>query len=180
LIKAQPESNLQKIYRLINHSVDTIKSNIDKDQIQFNFNSPEDYSILKNKTVIFFTNSDYEIYEKDEKADIKLDYTIDNVKVNYNKTFRDGLFGNYFVEREITLSGSYLITDNRVRNNDSFEYSTKDSVKYDNVKSLESFTLPFTQGELPPEPFWKGILEPVIAVGTAAVTVFLFFSVRSK
>jgi hypothetical protein len=48
------------------------------------------------------------------------------------------------------------------------------------VKSLENQALPFTKGEVPPEPLFSSLLEPAVALGTAAVVIYLFFSIRSK
>ena len=180
VVNSQPASNLENVYQLVNNSIESIIPQIDSDNIYFEFNSPSDYSILKNRAVIQLSNSELEIFENKAESDLKLTYTIDNVKVNYNNTFRDGLFGVYLVERQIDLTGSYILSNKKIKDTKTFDYSIKDSLMYDEVKNLESSSLPFTQGKLPPEPFWKGILEPVIAVGTAAVTVFLFFSVRSK
>lgn len=179
-IKSQSVSNLEKIYNLLNNSIEVIKPLIDSDKIYFEFNSPSEYSLLKNRAVIKLSDSNIEILDNEEKALTKFNYSVDGVKVSYNKIFREGLFGDYLVEREIELSGSYIISKNKIRESDTFQYTEQDSVKYGKVNSLESSSLPFTQGNLPPEPFWKGVLEPIIAVGTAAVTVFLFFSVRSK
>jgi len=41
-------------------------------------------------------------------------------------------------------------------------------------------SLPFTRAELPPEPFFSGLLEPAVAIGSAAVAIYLLFAVRSK
>lgn len=48
------------------------------------------------------------------------------------------------------------------------------------VKNLENISYPFTQAQLPAEPFLASVYEPVIAVGVTAITVILFFTVRSK
>ena len=48
------------------------------------------------------------------------------------------------------------------------------------IKSLENESFPFTKGAVPPEPFLSGLAEPLIAIGTAAVIIALFFSIRSK
>jgi len=48
------------------------------------------------------------------------------------------------------------------------------------VKSLENPNHPFTKGNIPAEPFFESIPEPVLAIGTAATAVILFFILRSK
>ena len=59
-------------------------------------------------------------------------------------------------------------------------YDKSDTVLFDEIKSLSNSSLPFTKGEAPAEPFFASLWEPVIAVGTAIVTIFLFFTIRSK
>jgi len=53
-------------------------------------------------------------------------------------------------------------------------------VKVEEIKYLQNESFPFTTGKIPPEPFLSAIAEPLIAIGTAAAVVILFFSVRSK
>lgn len=180
LTNAQPASNLEVIYGMISNSIDSIKPHIDGKELFLEFNSPSDFSFLRNQVILNFSDNGFEIYDTRDKTDKKLGYTIDNIKVNYDKVFRDGLFGDYFVERGISLNGSYSVIEEKVMKSGEFNQFQRDSVNYDMVKDLESVSIPFTKGAIPPEPFWKGILEPVIAVSAAAVTVFLFFSVRSK
>ena len=93
--------------------------------------------------------------------------------------FRDGFLGEYFVLRKISLSGSYNFSGKKIFTQD-FSYLLQDTVGVDDITLLENSAYPFTQGKLPPEPFFSGILEPLVAVGTAALAVILFFTIRSK
>ena len=61
-----------------------------------------------------------------------------------------------------------------------FNISKIDSINYDDISKLENFSLPFTRGDLPPEPIAPSIIEPLIAISSAVLTVVLFFTVRSK
>jgi hypothetical protein len=51
----------------------------------------------------------------------------------------------------------------------------KDSVNYDNINKIENYSLPFTRGTLPSEPLTPSLLEPIIAVSSAVLTIILFF-----
>jgi len=61
-----------------------------------------------------------------------------------------------------------------------FEFTKIDTVKVEDINSLENPAFPFTQASVPPEPFLSGIAEPIIAIGTAALAVVLFFTIRSE
>jgi hypothetical protein len=104
---------------------------------------------------------------------------IDEAATSYGEIYRDGVLGDYYIPRTIIFSGDYNITGNTVLTH-SFNFAYHDTVNVDSVTSLENAAYPFTRGKLPAEPFFSGILEPVIAVGTAALAVILFFTIRSK
>jgi hypothetical protein len=61
-----------------------------------------------------------------------------------------------------------------------FEITRIDTVKVDDLKSLENDSFPFTKGTIPPEPFLSGFAEPLIAIGIAAAVIVIFFTVRSE
>ena len=76
------------------------------------------------------------------------------------------------------LSGNYFISNqSQVKD---FKITAIDTINVENVEYVENRSYPFTRGDLPTEPFFSSILEPVIAIGAAAVVIVLFFSVRSK
>lgn len=136
---------------------------------------PGQYSIFSNQV-----NSSFVRYSgTDSLPNIKVSYAIEEAKVVYENMFRDGFLGDYYVERNIVLKGNCLVSNS---NNQAkpFALSVRDTVKYDDLKNYENQAFPFTQGEIPAEPFWSSLLEPAVAIGSAAVVVYLFFSVRSK
>jgi hypothetical protein len=106
-----------------------------------------------------------------------LSYTIDKTFTQYTNIFRDGFLGPFLVQREIFLKGSYLYS---VSGKKEFAFNSIDTVKVDDIKNLENVSYKFTNGTIPPEPFFTGLFEPVVALGTAAAAVILFFTVRSK
>jgi len=99
--------------------------------------------------------------------------------VEYGEIFRDGWFGTHYVERFSTISGNYLHTFSGGEKKE-FEITNVDTIKVENIKILENDSFPFTKGTIPPEPFLSGVAEPIIAIGTAAAAVALFFIIRSK
>lgn len=110
---------------------------------------------------------------------IGLSYSIENAVVNYGEIFRDGFLGDHFVERKIFISGSYRFQDKEVKIKD-FYFDNIDTVKFDEIQTLDNYSYPFTKGEIPSEPFLSNLFEPLVAITTAAVVIALFFTVRSK
>ena len=181
-IVAQTRDNLEIFYALVDSSGENIINNIhvpDKN-INLNINLGEAYSLFENHLMAIFQKEGYKINSKNISGEkISINYVLDQAKVNYGEIFRKGFFGTYFLPRKIIISGNYSIRNNSFEYKE-FHYNYLDTVKVDNVKTLENISYSFTQGIVPSEPFFSSMFEPLIAIGTAAIAVFLFFTIRSK
>lgn len=112
-----------------------------------------------------------------------LKFIISEALVEYGEQKRDGFLGDFVVSRKLRLSGSYSLTstsDFSITKVNEFSINHTDKVRVEDIEKLENRSYPFTLGALPKEPFFSSLLEPVVAVGAAAIAVILFFSVRSK
>jgi len=114
----------------------------------------------------------------DSAYDEKLNLTIIEAKVEYNDLFKNHLFGDYFMNRTVTLSGNFMLS--RKSEVYDFNFSLTDTVEYENFAKLESKVYPITEGIPPKEPFFSNLFEPVIAIAATATAVLLFFTIRSK
>lgn len=180
---AQPIDNLSRINLLIDNSINSIDGININSSAYYNIHAPNNYKILQSRAELTFGK--HGLREQSEKEfsseSVLVKYRIDFAGVKYHDLHRDGLFGSYYLEREVSLKGYYLIQkENRTVNSDEFLMSTTDTISYKDITSYENPSLPFTQSEIPTEPFWSGITEPVIAIVTVVVTLLLFFTVRSK
>ena len=176
---AQEKTNLQVFELLVDSSVITLTSSIPYTvrPLNIEMNTGTSYEIFNSEIISDLNQKGYKLIP-DEQA-FRIQYFIKSASVSYGNMFRHGILGDYFVPRSVQLSGNFNITlGSTITNN--FNYSFKDTVNVDDVKNLENPAYPFTQGKLPTEPFFSGILEPVVAVGTVALAVILFFTVRSK
>ncbi len=175
---SQTETNLQVFYNLVDSAVVRIKSDLPANQKQINMvmNLGTEFSLFKNRIIATFSENGVSIKNNDSLLTVNL--VIDNAATNYNEIFRKGFLGDFYVTRTINLSGNYLISSNEKLN--EFDISANDSVKVDDIKNLETISYPFTKAELPGEPFLPSLLEPVLAIGTAAAAIILFFTIRSK
>lgn len=161
-------------------SVNNFISNIPQssENVGVVLNLGDSYSIFSNRIIHTLTSSGRKITD-DKNGDVNVNYVIDEISVEYGEIFRDGLFGDYLVPRNLQLRGNYLL-DGSLSLFREFVYSFTDTIKYDEIDLVENESFEFTKGKVPAEPFFTSLLEPVVAVGTAALAVILFFTIRSR
>lgn len=179
---AQKKTNLEIVDSLLGLSVSQISNTFqNKEQnYKFQFNSPEDYIALSNSILEKLQKNGFKFSTEVEQSEI-LNYSIKNISVGYPEMFRDGIFGNYLVNRKIYFEGSfYLSANGKLGEVENFVYDVSDTLALDDINSVQNIAYGFTSPEIPNEPFFSSIIEPAIAIGTAAVAVYLFFNVRSK
>jgi len=182
MILGQTKKNVEKVYELIEKSVTELTSGkVQKEnKIFIDFDSPEGFSILKN-SLIEKTGAVAKIAPKKEEAEYILAYTVEDAAVKYSETFTKSFLGASFVEREVSLKGfGGLNKQNESVSTGHFSHSIKDTVAYKELKELGNQAYPFSNPEIPPEPFFASIWEPLIVVAVAVTTVYLLFTVRSK
>lgn len=174
---AQTDSNLDRINLLLKDVCTKISAKL-TNPIVLNFYSPANLFFLKNRTEVYFTELG-KISTKN--INDTLNFNLEEVGIIYSKIIKSGFFGDYFVERCAYIKGTYLAKDEeKTVLTGEFNISKIDSINYDDISKLENFSLPFTRGDLPPEPIAPSIIEPLIAISSAVLTVVLFFTVRSK
>jgi hypothetical protein len=178
-VSAQPKTNLDVFYVLVDSSAADLIAHLpaSKDSVKLEMNLGERYSIFGNKVMANLFSSGKILSEN--KSVVNINFVIDNAKVEYGEIFRDGFFGDYYIQRTLSLKGNYLI-----RYNSSFfeeyNFTFNDSIKFDEISFVENESFSFTKGEIPSEPFFSGLFEPIVAIGTTALAVILFFTIRSK
>jgi hypothetical protein len=179
-INAQPKDNLSIFYSLIDSSVNVVKEKLSEGtSYSLSFSSPPNLALLTDRLEYAFSNLD--ILESNDTKTESIKYNISLAEIEYPSLFRDGFLGNYLIERKFTIQGTYIIKDKSDSNiSNVFLISHIDTVDFSTIKSLENNSLPFTTGNIPTEPFFSSLFEPIIAIGTAVLTVILFFTVRSK
>ena len=179
----QLKTNLDVFYSLTDSLVDKINSEIPSDEkkILLTLNLGRSYSLFSNNIREQFIKNEREILNQppDELNIPNVDIVMEGAGVEYGEMFREGFFGAHYVQRFSTIFGNYLQSFSSQGKQD-FEITFLDTVKVEDVSSLESPSYPFTQATLPPEPFLSGVAEPVIAIGTAALVIVLFFTIRSE
>lgn len=179
----QSKTNLEVFYSLTDSLVDQINSEIptSEKKILLELNLGQSYSILSNSIKDRFIKSGREIFENpsDDLKIPQVNIVIEGAGIEYGEMFRDGWFGTHYIQRYSTIFGNYLQSFSESGKKD-FEITEVDTVKVDDLKYLENESFPFTKGTIPSEPFLSGFAEPLIAIGTAAAVIVIFFTVRSE
>ncbi len=176
---SQSKNNLDVFNSLVDQASENIIRSIPDSvkNVNLNLNFGGDYSVFKNMIISSFNNT-ANFTSAQGKNGLEVYVTLENASVNYSEMFRKSFLGSFYVERNFILKGNFILDSNEQLR--SFSYTHKDTVKVSEIHNLENTAYPFTKSEIPPEPFLSNIYEPVIAVGTAAVAIFLFFAIRSK
>ncbi|HEX2866199.1 MAG TPA: hypothetical protein VHO03_04110 [Ignavibacteriales bacterium] len=180
---SQSLTNLEVFYKLADSSVVKVLRAAPKEdnQVYLRLNLTEGYSVFRTRIIQDLKQEGKDVLLAGDSLAPSLDLTIDQAKVNYSDLFRHGLFGSYKAERTVSLSGSYVLAQKGVvRKAENFTFTARDTVLYEDLRQLEDASIPFTRGNIPSEPLFSTLWEPVVALGTAAVAVYLFFTVRSK
>jgi hypothetical protein len=182
-LNAQSLTNLEILYSLTDSLVNKIADEIPHDQnkILLKLNLGTAYSLFENNIRTGFIKKGIEIQVHAENENIipSVNIILEKAGIEYGEMWRKGWFGAHYLPRRAMISGNYLqsFSDNEIR---TFEITALDTIKVDDIKMLENESFPFTQDEIPSEPFFFGVAEPVLAIAAAAAIVILFFSIRSK
>ena len=179
----QTKTNLEIFYSLADSIVDNIVKEIPSSEkkLVLKLNLGESYSLFSNTIISEFRKNGKEIFEysNDSTTLPYVNIVMEGAGVEYGEVFRDGWFGTHYVQRYSIIFGNYLQTSSGDQKKE-FEITTVDTVKVEDIKYLENDSFPFTKGSIPPEPFLSGVAEPIIAIGTTAAVVVLFFIIRSN
>ena len=180
---SQTKTNLDVFYSLTDSLVDQINFEIPSSEMKIllTLNLGQSYSLFSNSIKERFRQSGKEILEQppDELNITHVDIVMEGAGVEYGEMFRDGWFGTHYIQRYSTIFGNYMQTFSESGKRE-FEITRIDTVKVEDLKSLENDSFPFTKGTIPPEPFLSGFAEPMIAIGIAAAVIVIFFTVRSE
>ena len=183
-IYPQAKSNLELFYQLIDSSSSLVSNKIDTNEINAELTFSGNFSVFKNQFVMGMEKRGKKISSFSDSAAV-LNYVLENADIKYGEMFRSSFLGDYLIEREARIEGNFSVrnlseADNHSYKNYPFNIYYMDTIKVEDINTLENPQFPFTQDEVPPEPFFSSIWIPIVAVTTAAAAIYLFFSIRSK
>jgi hypothetical protein len=144
---------------------------------------PRDYGwTIEFEVARAFDRRNYHVVASSESARVAVELGIADAGVKYQNPRRDGLFGSRVVDRTVRLTITSKVIDLERKSVLLLEQTrreTTDVVQNDLIDRLQTPGIPMTQGDLPPEGFFDGWLEPIILIGAIAVGVYLLFTMRS-
>lgn len=175
------KTNFELVDSLVQMSAKLIAENENLQKTySLEFSGSSDYQVLKARVIANLQKYGFRLIDDSENIQV-INYNLDEVKTSYPEIFKDGFLGGYFAKRIANIKGSYFIINSKnIEESKEFDFTLSDSVYFSDVSRLENIAYSFTRADLPEEPFFASTLEPVIAIGTAAVAVYLFFNIRSK
>lgn len=149
----------------------------DISNLGFTSSNDRDLNILYEFVKVKLIKSGIRLNSESE-SDEKLSLSFSEAKVEYKDLFKDHIFGDYYMVREISLSGNFILE----RKSEVFDFnlSHSDTIEFDNYTKFENKIYPITEGIPPREPFFSNLIEPIIAITATATAVVLFFTIRSK
>jgi len=174
IVSAQSKSNLDVFYKLIDSTLTFLPGELPSNSSLSL--APGNPNLLYNYIYSRLSTKYREIKINDK--DFYLSYALEDLKLSYGEIFRKKFLGDYYINRNFNLKGNFIIPEKQIHRD--FNLAYEDTVKLDDLKGLENEMHPFTRSEIPPEPLFQGIIEPIVAIGTAAAAVVLFFVLRSK
>lgn len=177
---AQQKTNIEIFFEL-SDSVAVVMNDFVKtdDDLFVQFNLVGDYKIFENRIITNLSNvrKNFLFLESGQKN--KLILSFERVVTNFSEPFRLSIFGNHKVERRLNIKGTLnLIGETNSTKN--FSITHKDTLDYSSVNEVISEGFPFTKDTIPEPPFFSSIIEPIALISAAAITIYLFFSVRSR
>ncbi len=181
IAQAQQKTNLEVFYSLIDSSLQRVSQKINvKNQAQcrISIDLPGELNFFNSylQSKLSTSNPDIEFIFSNEKPDIL--FRIEQSAIKYSNLEKLGFFGDYTIERNFFLQGSFLFTNDLAE--ESFTYIIKDTIFYSEIEQVENAQLQFTRGLKKDSFSINGIWEPIIVLSLAATVIYLFFSVRSK
>ena len=136
---SQTTSNLDQFYTLIDSASTQFVNDVgNAKKIKLELNLGNDYSLFANQVSGKILRQGIEIvgenssHENIVSANFVLDYTF----VRYTEPERDGIFGDFFTERTIELSGNYFISNNPQV--EDFKFAVKDTINVEDVENVEN------------------------------------------
>jgi hypothetical protein len=130
---------------------------------------------LNQYNVVYATDID-SVFAEVMVDDIKL-------KTRYKKIGTSKVLGDKTVDREITVSYNVVLKrkDNgEILYSERVSESFEDNFKIDDLSRVESGGYEFLSAQLPEEGFLSKYLLPIVLLGVSAVTIVLFFVIRSE
>ncbi len=117
----------------------------------------------------------------DSSAAARLRISVPIISVSYSAPIASHIFGSPDVIRRIQSSYYVDVADSgQICYAKYFSYSYADTISESQIPGLESGSYDFLHGSVDSGGLFNVLLQPILFVGSAAVIVYLFFSLRGS
>lgn len=175
---SQPKTNFEIIDSLVQKEIsDFIPKLKVTESYNFKFSGADSYRVFESKIKNILLKSGVNLVDEQSND---LIFSIDEIKCSYPEIEKEGMFGEYIVKRNLRINGNIIVNSNEVLLENKINSTYSDIIPYNQLDEVENIAYPFTTSKEPEIPLFSSLIEPAIAVGTAAVVTYLFFNVRSK
>ena len=134
----------------------------------------DQFSYFQNKFINELVSNDIKV---DNNSAITIKLNFDEFEIQYLES-KDEL------TRVININVNLFLIDKNGQINllDKLNTTYKDQIKAEDISAIENNLFPFTKGKIPKprKSLFDEIIEPIVVVSAAVLTVVLFFSVRTK
>lgn len=177
---AQKKTNIEIFFELSDSVATLINDFVNTDEDLFvQFNLVGDYKIFENRIISNLSNKRKNFSFLDTGQKKKVILSFERVITNFSEPYRLTIFGDHKVERRLNIMGTMnFIGDTNTTQ--KFSITHKDTLDYANVNEVMTEGFPFTKDTIPEPPFFSSIIEPIALISAAAITIYLFFSLRSR
>ena len=173
-MSAQP-SNLEAFQQL---AVECLVGAVPDTVRAFRLEAPDEMPYVRTALVARWQNGGRRLYVADTSSAEQfpaLEYEIERADVTYARERRRTLRRTVTLALRYTLTTAegHLLRDARCRD------AYTDTVRRDALPTLETTAFPETQADPPPGGWLRRYVQPAVVAAATAVTVYLFFSLRS-
>ncbi len=173
------ETNIEILDRLNQKAVSNIISQFKSNNLKINKLEISEHSSKSFLELKLFNALDTnKLLAADNSNILSINIITNNVKYAQYIYSQDSIIRT----NEISLLAKIINTNSTVYNFKDLNYSIVDTINREDIEYIQAGEYRFTNSPLPiqKKTFWEELTGPAIVLGTALVTVFLLFTVRSK
>lgn len=149
--------------------------------VYLRFGSREADILVQQKVVEALLKRHFHVKITDSSSIPLLKIEVPVVGVSYSAPVTSHIFGSSDVIRTIRSAYDLELADRgQVRFASSYSYVYSDTVNESRISSLESGSYSFLHGKVVTGSFLDTMLQPILFVASAAVVVYLFFTLRGS
>ncbi|MCL5266942.1 MAG: hypothetical protein M1469_02425 [Bacteroidetes bacterium] len=149
--------------------------------VYLKFGSRDVEVLVHQRIVEALLKNSFHVSMTDSSAVPSLRVAVPLVGVSYSAPVASHIFGSSDVVRTIRSAYDVEIADRgQIRFAKSYTFVFSDTVKENQISTLESGSYSFLRGKIVSGSFLDTMLQPLLFVASAAVVVYLFFTLRGS